>query len=186
VNRISLVFLKLLQNFIIFVGSQGTMLKWILILVVTGASLSCFAQNTFLVEKVGTSRRYAFHLGDEIKIRTKKENLKVKSCLWAIEDSSVTIGPRTEIPLNNIGAVYKQFHFPKLLNRFFFIAGVGYFVVDSFNNLINNEQVFEPETMIISASLIAVSVAFIPLSQKKCRIGLHWKVKVLDIYIPGD
>ena len=140
-----------------------------------------FAQKTLVVEKIGTSTRYAFHLGDDVKIRTKKQNMIVKSYLWNLTDSSITIGPHTTIPLSDISAVYKNYHFPKLMTRFLFIAGAGYFILDSFNNLINKEQVFVPQTMIISASLIGVSAAIIPLGQKKCRIGIRWKLKVMDI-----
>jgi len=152
-------------------------LTWVLLTVLSDVS----AQKTLVVEKIGTSTRYAFHLGDDVKIRTKKQNVIVKSYLWNLTDSSMTIGPHTTIPISDISAVYKNYHFPKLMTRFLFIAGAGYFILDSFNNLINKEQVFVPQTMIISASLIGVSAAIIPLGQKKCRIGIRWKLKVMDI-----
>jgi hypothetical protein len=158
-----------------------TMRKLILLWVLLTAFSGAFAQKTLILEKIGTSTRYGFHLGDDVKIRTKKQNVIVKSYLWNLTDSSVTIGPRTTIPLSDISAVYKNYHFPKLMTRFLFIAGTGYFVLDAFNNLINNEQVFVPQTMIISASLIGVSLAIIPLSQKKIRIGIRWKLKIIDI-----
>jgi len=157
------------------------MRKLILLLVLFAAFSGAFAQKTLVLEKIGTSTRYAFYLGDDVKIRTKKQNVIVKSFLWNLTDSSVTIGPRTIIPLSDISAVYKNYHFPKLMTRFLFIAGTGYFILDSFNNLINKEQVFVPQTMIISASLIGVSMAIIPLGQKKCRIGIRWKLKIMDI-----
>ena len=152
-------------------------LTWVLLTVLSDVS----AQKTLVVEKIGTSTRYAFHLGDDVKIRTKKQNMIVKSYLWNLTDSSMTIGPHTTIPISDISAVYKNYHFPKLMTRFLFIAGAGYFILDSFNNLINKEQVFVPQTMIISASLIGVSAAIIPLGQKKCRIGIRWKLKIMDI-----
>ncbi len=153
----------------------------ILLSVLIAAFSGAFAQKTLVLEKIGTSTRYAFHLGDDVKIRTKKQNVIVKSYLWNLTDSSVTIGPHTTIPLSDISAVYKNYHFPKLMTRFLFIAGAGYFILDSFNNLINREQVFVPQTMIISGSLLCVSLAIIPLSQKKCRIGIRWKLKIMDI-----
>jgi hypothetical protein len=157
------------------------MRKLILLLVVFTAFSCAFAQKILVLEKIGTSTRYAFHLGDDVKIRTKKQNVIVKSYLWNLTDSSVTIGPHTIIPLSDISAVYKNYHFPKLITRFLFIAGTGYFILDSFNNLINREQVFVPQTLIISGSLIGASLAIIPLSQKKFRIGIRWKLKIMDI-----
>jgi hypothetical protein len=157
------------------------MRKLILLLVLFAAFSGAFAQKTLVLEKIGTSTRYAFHLGDDVKIRTKKQNVIVKSYLWNLTDSSVTIGPRTTIPLSDISAVYKHYYFQNLMTRILFYAGAGYFILDSFNNLINREQVFVPQTMIISASLIGVSMAIIPLGQKKCRIGIRWKLKIMDI-----
>jgi hypothetical protein len=157
------------------------MRKLILLLVLFAAFSGAFAQKTLVLEKIGTSTRYAFHLGDDVKIRTKKQNVIVKSYLWNLTDSSVTIGPRTTIPLSDISAVYKHYYFQNLMTRILFYAGAGYFILDSFNNLINREQVFVPQTMIISGSLLGVSMAIIPLVQKKCRIGIRWKLKIMDI-----
>ena len=162
------------------------MRKLILLLVLFAAFSGASAQKTLVLEKIGTSIRYAFHLGDDVKIRTKKQNVIVKSYLWNLTDSSVTIGQRTTIPLSDISAVYKHYYFQKLMTRVLFYAGAGYFILDSFNNLINREQVFVPQTMIISGSLIGASLAIIPLGQKKCRIGIRWKVKILEINLMSD
>jgi hypothetical protein len=35
--------------------------------------------------------------------------------------------------------------------------------------------------MIISGSILGASLAIIPLGQKKCRIGIRWKLKIMDI-----
>jgi hypothetical protein len=153
----------------------------ILLLVFLAVFSGVSAQKTLVVEKIGTSTRYAFHLGDDVKIRTKKQDVIVKSYLGFLTDSSLTIGPRTIIPVSDVSAVYKHFHFQSYMTRAFFYAGAGYLVLDSFNNLINNEQVFVPQTMIISGSLMAVGFAIIPLGHKKCRIGIRWKLKIMDI-----
>ena len=157
------------------------MRKLILLIMFLAAYSGATAQKTLVLEKIGTPTRYGFHLGDDVKIRTKKQNQIVKNYLWNLTDSSVTIGPRTTIPLSEISAVYKHYYFPKLMTRILFYAGAGYFILDSFNNLINNEQVFIQQTMIISGSLLGVSLAIIPLSQKKCKIGIRWKLKIMDI-----
>ena len=157
------------------------MRKLILLVMLLAAYSGVYAQKTLVLEKIGTPTRYGFHLGDDVKIRTKKQNLIVKSYLCNLTDSSVTIGSRTTIQLSDISAVYIHYYFPNLMNRILFYAGAGYFILDSFNNLINHEQVFVPQTMIISGCLLGASLAFIPLSQKKCRIGIRWKLKIMDI-----
>ena len=103
------------------------MRKLILPLVIFAVFSGASAQKTLVVEKIGTPTRYAFHLGDDVKIRTKKKNLIVKSYLWNLTDSSVTIGPRTIIPLSDISAVYKHYYFQKLMTRFLFFFPIHYF-----------------------------------------------------------
>jgi len=139
------------------------------------------AQKTMVVEKIGTPTRYGFHLGDVVKIETKTQKVIVKNYLWALTDTTITIGSRTIIPVSDIGAVYKSYHFPRLMTKFLFIAGAGYFVLDAFNNMINKQTVINTQTLIISGCLIAASLALIPLHQKKCRIGIRWKLKIMDI-----
>jgi hypothetical protein len=145
--------------------------------------LSLNGQNTFLVEKIGSSRKYAFHTGDFLKIRTKEKKAIVKSDIYHLTDSSVTIGPKTIIPVSDIGAVYKNYHFPKLMSNFLFIGGAGYIILDAVNNLINNKQVFVPQTLAIGGSIMLVGVAIVPFWQRKIPIGVRWKVKILEINV---
>jgi len=159
------------------------MKKLILVCLVIVQCTAGFGQKTLLLEKMGTLKRYFFDLGDVIKIRTKSQNHTLKNYLWNIDDSTITIGPRNKVNLSDISAVYKNYHFPSLIARFIFIAGAGYFVLDSFNNLINREQVFVPRTMIISASLICVSAVIFPFHQQKIKPGLRWKLKIMDVPI---
>ena len=162
------------------------MRKLILSLVFFATMSTASAQKTLLFEKIGTSSRFAYHLGDDIKIRTLKKNLILKSYLWGLTDTTLTIGPRNTVSVTDIGTVYRNHHFPKLMTRFFFIAGAGYLIIDSFNNLINKEQVFIPQTLIISGSLIGISLVLIPAHQTKMKIGIRWKVKILDADVRFD
>jgi hypothetical protein len=158
------------------------MKKLILILILLTSSVIILpAQKMIVLEKIGTQTRYGFRLGDYMKIQTREKKQIVKSYLWALTDSSITIGPRTTIAVSDIGAVYKNFHFPRLMTKFFFLLGAGYLVLDSFNNMINKEKVFNPQTLIISGSIIGVSLALIPFHQWKYKIGIRWKFKIMDI-----
>ncbi|MCX6245505.1 MAG: hypothetical protein NTU98_12495 [Bacteroidetes bacterium] len=160
-------------------------MKRIFILAFLAASLAGYAQQkTLVVEKIGTSRRYAYRSGDDIKIQTRKDHRILKNYLWISSDTAIIVGVRTMVPLSDIGAVYHPTYLPKLMTNLLLIAGAGYIILDSFNNLINHELVIEQNTLIIGGSLIAAGVLLIPFHQKKCRIGVHWKVKVLDINIP--
>lgn len=159
------------------------MRKFLLLLFLLVSSTGIYAQKTLVLEKIGTPTRYGFHLGDDVKVQTKAKRQILRSYLWAITDSSLTIGPHTTVSLSDISAVYKHYYFPNLMTRVFFYLGAGYLVLDSFNNLINKERIFNPQTLIISGSALCVSCAIIPLSHKKCRIGIKWKLKIMEIDI---
>jgi len=142
-------------------------------------------QKTFIVEKMGTSRRYSFKEDDFCKIRITNPDTLLTGKLWFIGASSVTIsGMRPyEVRLNNIAFVYKKFSFPAKFGRMIGIGAIGIFAIITFNHLINNEQVFTPDMFIISGSMLGLSAISLSLSEKRCRIGNRWKVKILDIRV---
>jgi hypothetical protein len=146
------------------------------------------AQKTLMVEKVGASRRYFYAAGDYIKLRTISEDTLLRGKLWSVNDSSLFVyGWRPfEVRLGDIGSVYKQYYFPKKFGIYMTIGSAGIFAIIAFNHMINNEQVFTPDMFIISGSMLGAGLISLSLSQKRCRTGMHWKIKVLDLKITGN
>jgi hypothetical protein len=144
-----------------------------------------FPQRTFLVEKIGTSTRYAFHTDDRLKLRVSREDTLLKGRLLAIGDSEITLsGFRPHrVMLTGIGSVYKQFYFPRKLGYYLAIGSAGIFGIITINHLLNNEQVFTPDMFILTGSLAAGSLISFYLSERRCRIGVRWKIKILDVAI---
>jgi len=138
-----------------------------------------FGQNVLMVEKIGTSKKLTYLVGDYINIKTKANKLRLKNFLWSIEDSSIMIGSNHTVCFNDIYSVRKEIYFPKLLSKITLIAGAGYITLDIINNLINGQQVFNPTSLIIGGSLIGVGLVMIPLSQRNIHIGFKWKLKVI-------
>ncbi len=156
--------------------------KTILFVILLSMACLAFAQKTMVVEKIGTSRRYFFHKDDLCKIRASRPDTLLKGTLWHIGDSAISVlGWRPyEVPLRDINSVYKKIYFPSKYGKLIGIGGIGIFAIIAFNHLINNEQVFTPDMFIISGSMLAISAITISLSEKRCRIGNRWKVKILD------
>jgi hypothetical protein len=138
-------------------------------------------QNTLLVEKVGTGKRYAYHTGDFLKLKTQSARLVLKSFIWDITDTSVMIGRHHNVPLDDIRVVYKKFVFPNRFGNYLLAAGGVYFVITTLNCLINNEPPFPPYNLIITGSFLMVGSILKLVSVKPIHTGLHWKVKVLEI-----
>lgn len=149
------------------------------------SAINSAGQKTLLMEKIGTSRKFYYKVNDDIKLKTEPKGLKYKGQITSIFDSSVCvgnyIGREDKIFLSDICFIYRVAYFPRRASQAFLIAGSAYFILDAFNNLINNEQVIDSQTLIIAGSLIGVSLILIPISHPRYAVGLRWKLKVLDL-----
>ena len=161
------------------------MKRILILLVLTIATGHVFAQKTLMVEKIGTARKYFYHTGDRLKLRVSKQDTLLVGKLWSIRDSSISVSELRpfDVRLNDIGSVYKRFSFPNRFGKYLAVGSAGIFSIIVINHLINNEQVFTPDLFIISGSVLGGGLISLSLSQKRCKIGLHWKVKVLDIQV---
>jgi hypothetical protein len=157
----------------------------IILIVICFVTASGFAQNTLMVEKVGSSRRYFYHTGDYVKLRVSKKDTLLKGKLWAIYDSAIFVSELRpfEVRLGDIGSVYKKFAFPGKFAKYMAIGSAGIFTIIAINHLINHEQVFTPDMFIIAGSMLGAGLISFSLSEKRCNTGKRWKVKVLDIEV---
>jgi len=159
-----------------------TMKKLLVFLVLFLIAVHIYPQKTLVVEKVGTSRRYFYHVGDYLKLRVSSQDTLLKGKLWYIHDSVISVEELRpfDVRLAEIHSVYKQFAFPKKFGRIVGIGSLAIFTIIAFNHLINNEQVFTPDMFIISGSMLGASLISLSLQQKRCRTDGRWKVKILD------
>ena len=145
-------------------------------------SISSIAQKTLLVEKIGRSAKYYYHVGDKIKVKTLENKTVYNGVLTEIRDSSITISSISGnlISVADITYVYRQF--PGIRRLGFYLMGFGgvIFLVIAVNNLINNDQVFTQYAFIVSGSFIGAGLISLALSEKRYKIGTRWKVKILD------
>jgi hypothetical protein len=144
-------------------------------------ALKINAQKTLVVEKVG-SKIYYFNSGDRFKVRTWNPDMIHKAAIWSIRDTSVFIADLTctEIGLHNMKVVYKPFPAMRIASYNLFAGSVFFFSVITVNHWINHEQPFDKLSWIVPCSALAAGVITISLSERPCRIGVHWKVKVMD------
>ncbi len=142
-----------------------------------------FSQKTMLVEKIGTGRKYYYHPGAHLKLRVSKQDTLLIGKLLEIDDSVISVEALRpfDVRIRDIGSVYKQFYFPTKFGRYLALGGAGIFAIIGFDHLINHEQVFTRDMFIISGTMLAGSAITLSFGQKRCRMGVRWKIKVLDI-----
>jgi hypothetical protein len=148
-------------------------------------SLNSSAQKTLLVEKIGKSAKYYYHVGDKIKIQTLSNKTIINGVLSEIRDSSIIISSISSdfIRINEIVCVYKKFpRTQKLGIRLSEFGGI-IFLVMAINNLITDSQVFTQYGFIVAGSFLGAGIISLALSERPCKIGIRWKVKILDGYL---
>lgn len=161
------------------------MKKLVLLFLLLLFAFTCFPQRTLLVEKIGTSHKYYYRQGDLFKLRKKSDDSIIKGTLWSIGGQSLDIFGKTtvEIPVSNIRIVYKRYNFLTASAFTFAQASVYYFLAISVNHLINKEQVLTKDVWIMSGACLAAATLCFSFSEKRCRIGDRWKIKILDIQV---
>jgi len=145
-------------------------------------TVSLIAQKTLLVEKIGRSAKYYYHVGDKIKIQTSGNKNVYKGILSEIRDSSITITSVSSdlVRIKDITCIYKQF--PPMRKLGIKLSGFGgiIFLVMVVNNLLTDSQVFTRYVFIVSGSFLGAGLISLAFSERPCKIGNRWKVKILE------
>ncbi|MCX6282231.1 MAG: hypothetical protein NTU51_09750 [Bacteroidetes bacterium] len=146
-------------------------------------STEVVSQNTLLLEKVGTKRKFFFRVENKFQLRTTRPDTFLIGHLWDIGEKNLTL--QTYIPLTvpyeNIKFVYKSYKFPRKFGIYCMIfAGVSATVI-TINHLVNNEQVFTPDMAYICLPFLGVGIISLSFSRERMKIGTRWKLKVLDM-----
>jgi hypothetical protein len=140
-------------------------------------------QKTLLLEKIGSKRKFFFHTEDKFILRTVKPDTFMAGHLWDIGDKYLTL--QTYVPVtvqyDNIRFVYQKYKFPRKFGMACIIfSGIAFGVI-TIDHLANNEQVFTPDMAYYTLPFLGVGILSLSLSRERFKIGLKWKLKVLDM-----
>ena len=158
----------------------------ICILLAIFSSFHLFAQKKILIEKIGTNRKYYYEIGNILKLKIKPSDSILRGELSDIRDSALTLSGFyiRDLMLKDVGSVYKQFAFPKKFAVYSALFSGFIFSIIVTDHLLYNEQVFTPDLFIITGAFVGASLVSLSFSQKQCRIGSRWKLKVMDFSFP--
>jgi len=145
-------------------------------------SYVAIGQNIFILERPGSIKNYKFRENDKIQIGLISRDTIIKGIINEINDSSLIVNYANEILLDDIKYLYRKRWGFTLLQGIFFMTGIPYLAISTFNGIINNDSpIVHSETLIISGSLIAAGIAITPLTSRKHKIdNKRWRVKILD------
>lgn len=166
------------------VPSKSQFLKgvffWSLLFLLSAEALP---QKTLLLEKVGSRRKFFFHVEDKFMLRASKPDTFLIGHLWDIGEKNITL--QTYVPntveYENIKYVYKTYQFPKKFGIYCLIFGGVTAGAITINHLLNNEQVFTPDMAYFCLPFLGAGIISLSFSRERMKIGLRWKLKVLDM-----
>jgi len=141
-------------------------------------------QKALLLQKVGSNRRFQYESGDKIRLRTLQKQ-KYYEVLNTVSDFSIWLGANINLKLRDILQIERTGKFQKKLGIRLAEAGVLFMGITAINGLANKEQVFQPIYLLMGASVTAAGVILIPTSRYVYKIGIRWKLKVMEAPLPG-
>ena len=139
------------------------------------------AQKVLLLQKPGKTKRYLYHPGDKIIIRTGEPEFAMSGDITYVDDSLLTINKSYTYQLDKVSEVTIKRPFLSGSWKMMFLAAGVYFAGSIFNHAINNEEPLIDNTVpIVSGSFIALGTTSYLFRNKHCKMEDGWKLKVLD------
>ena len=145
-------------------------------------AIATYSQQYLIVQKCGTVKNVKYEVNDKISFQTLKGEFHIEGTITKIKDSTITIDTFYEINLKNIATVFRLRSFLNGLSKIFFIrGGIVYVSIVGINGIINNDSpLIDEQTLIISASMVAIGFALKPFITKKFDVTGKWCLKVID------
>jgi hypothetical protein len=141
------------------------------------------SQNTLLLEKLGSKRKFWYVTGDPIRLRACTPDTLLAARIWEIKPDKITL--ETWVPLtirlDQIKYVYVDHLFARKFGIYCCIFSGVTFGVIGINHLINNEQFFTPDMAYLTLPFLGAGIVSLSLSRERIHTGLKWKLKVFDM-----
>jgi len=135
------------------------------------------------VEHKSTTRRIKFYIQDKISFKVKQDNKKYKGIITDVTDTSLTLDSITTVPYKNISKILvdNSNYLTRSASAFLTGCGIGYVVLDAFNNAINKDKpILRLLDIEIGVGLVIVGQAIKILSIKRYKINSKHRIKFID------
>ena len=130
--------------------------QYIFLILFIGLGVSVKAQRILLLENTRKFNNTKYRVGDRICLKTDQSKTKHYGLINKITDSSIIVNGYEHYLIEEITVIYEQRWFFSFFSAASKTAGFGYFFIDAFNHLINNEKPYiEDGTVQISAVIVS-------------------------------
>ena len=158
----------------------------LLFLIIISPLFQANAQKYLVFDKPGITKRVRFYAGEMIYFKSDKTKSLVQDEIVEINDPFIILNEMGSVHVDSIThfAIGNQNGFAKFrsaLSGILITAGIGYFIIDSFNNGINNNDVFDEKTVYASVPMLAFGILIKPWSRRKYKIGNNKRLFIIDM-----
>ncbi len=143
-----------------------------------------YTQKVLLLQKPGKTKRFLYHTGDNITIRSGGPEFIESGEITYIDDSICIVNKNYTFQLSKINEVQITRHFINGSWRMMFLASAVYAGGSMFNRAINNDKPLIDNTILpVSGSFVVLGTAAFLFRYRHCKMEDGWRLKVLDFNI---
>ena len=146
-----------------------------------------YSQKFLVLEKMGTRKRLEYHLQQSITYRLKGESFFRTDVIEDLVDDVIVFRfgffrlkdiYAVDIRAKPTGKVDFSRHWLS-----FIVGGVGYFIVDQFNNAVinGNRARIDEKVLRTSAIITGAGVMMKVLKKKKVKLKRNWRLRIVEI-----
>jgi len=146
-----------------------------------------YSQKFLVLEKMGTRKRLEYHLQQSITYQLKGESFYRTDVIEDLVDDVIVFRfgffrlkdiHAVDIRAKPTGKVDFSRHWLSII-----VGGVGYFLVDQFNNaVINGNRARIDEKVLRSSAIITgAGIMMKVLKKKKVKLKRNWRLRIVDI-----
>jgi len=146
-----------------------------------------YSQKFMVLEKMGTKKRFEYHLQQSITYQLKGESFYRTDVIENLVDDVIVFRfgffrlkdfQAVDIRAKPTGRVDFSRHWLS-----FVVGGVGYFLTDQFNNAIinGNRARIDEKVLRTSAIITGAGVMMKVLKKKKVKLKRNWRLRIVEI-----
>lgn len=147
-------------------------------------STSLFSQKILAFDKSGKVKRVKYYEHEFIRLKLLN-GAKIQGEISIIKENSFVIDLK-EVMLDSVAKVYntQRYYGLNIVGKVMLIAGVGYFPLDTFNRLINNDDpLVSGNSAEISAMFLGIGLLCESIVNRGYKISEKRPLKIIDLTI---
>jgi len=143
-----------------------------------------YSQDFLVLEKMGTKKRYTYYVDDPMTFKLRETGFST-DVIVALTDNTIIFAGGV-VPIEEIVRVSLKGKNELLAGSgiTLMVAGVGYFIIDQFNNSVIQGYGISTDDGVIKTSAILVGTGFLmyTLARKNVNTAKNWRLRHVNIY----